>query len=152
VKVSPRNQTLILASERRVQGDKSSGGTLGQALDAASNGGVLKRLTIVATRPDTELVYVHADYADAASPASASSTSSGTSVVPTANQALAGAVSATFESAASSTALTSRDSSGNIQSHRRDGGLSSYLRPVDQYARTQRNWSAPASVGLDVLA
>ena len=44
-----------------------------------------------------------------------------------------------------------RDAHGNVFEGSRDGGLSSYLPPTEQYARTQRNWSA-VSLGLDVHA
>jgi hypothetical protein len=139
VKISPSNQTLILASERQVKGNKTSSGNLSRALDAVATGGTLQRLTIVAARPDDELVYVQADFA---------SRSDRTDLVrtqPTTTTSLA-------RFAAYSTDQGARDEYGNALSSTRSSGFASYLRPTEQYAGTQRNWSAAASVGLDVLA
>ena len=128
--ISPRNQTLILASERRGQGDQTHAGNLSRALDAASNGGILRRLTIVAARPDDELVYVQADYAipgERADPPR-------DVLVTTPHDATGG-----------------RDAHGNALTQARSN-LSYQLRAVEQYAQTQRNGTFAASVGLDVHA
>jgi hypothetical protein len=59
MKVTPQNQTLLLASDR--------GSAAGQPVPAAAvppgtDEHVLKRLTIVAARPDDSMMYVQADY------------------------------------------------------------------------------------------
>ncbi len=56
MKVIPSNQTLILASERGISGGPS-------ALRTVTGEAALRRVTIVASRPDDSLVYVQADYA-----------------------------------------------------------------------------------------
>jgi hypothetical protein len=61
VKVIPSNQTLILASERGM-----SGGLPTPALRGAAGETALRRVTIVASRPDDTLVYLQADYASTA--------------------------------------------------------------------------------------
>jgi hypothetical protein len=61
VKVIPSNQTLILASERGM-----SGGLPAPALRGAAGETALRRVTIVASRPDDTLVYLQADYASTA--------------------------------------------------------------------------------------
>jgi hypothetical protein len=61
VKVIPSNQTLILASERGV-----SGGLPTPALRGAAGETALRRVTIVASRPDDTVVYLQADYASTA--------------------------------------------------------------------------------------
>ena len=72
MKVIPSNQTLILASERGM-----SGGFPTPALRGAAGETALRRVTIVASRPDDTVVYLQADYAataefpDAAQPSGA---------------------------------------------------------------------------------
>jgi hypothetical protein len=83
VKVIPSNQTLILASERGM-----SGGLPTPALRSAVGATALRRVTIVASRPDDTLVYLQADYASTAesSDAAESSSSAQTALpVPTLN-------------------------------------------------------------------
>jgi hypothetical protein len=80
VKVAPSNQTLILAGERAPAAGMSAvglsrpaglSGPAGLALPAGlsrpagspGNDPVLQRLTIVAARPDSTMVYLRADYA-----------------------------------------------------------------------------------------
>ena len=131
VNITPGSQTLILAGEGRNPtraSDAPSGKT------AASNGAVLQRLTIVASQPDTTLVYVQADYAtlsDAALNAYAVDDS------PSSSTAL---------TASSARPTASRPTTG------RDTSLSSYLRPVEQYARTQSILNDPAPSRIDVHA
>jgi hypothetical protein len=148
VKVDSRNQTLILASERRVVGDKSTG----------TAAGALKRASIAAAQTDAEVVYVTSrsgrpSSKDAASAAAASESQSTQSPGGTSS---VGALVALSRAGASSLVPVStdagRDPYGNQQRPARDGGLSSYLSPVEQYARTQRNLSAAASSSIDVLA
>ncbi|MGD0502272.1 MAG: hypothetical protein ABSD02_05995 [Steroidobacteraceae bacterium] len=61
MKVTPSNQTLILASERGM-----SGGLPVPGLRHATTETALRRVTIVASRPGDSLVYVQADYASTA--------------------------------------------------------------------------------------
>jgi hypothetical protein len=61
VKVIPSNQTLILASERGM-----SGGLPTPALRGAAGETALRRVTIVASRPDDTVVYLQAEYASTA--------------------------------------------------------------------------------------
>ena len=62
VKVSPSNQTLILASESGVPAAQQAP-TAFDRLASASTDAVLQRVTIVAARPDSTLMYYQADYA-----------------------------------------------------------------------------------------
>jgi hypothetical protein len=152
VKVNPLNQTLILASERRGQSEKS-GTTLDQAFSAASSGGVLKRVTIVAAQPDSSLLYLRADYASSDDSHPATATLSAKAGAPSAggggtSQSLVPSSSRSLVSSAPSAGL--RDAYGN-SAKSRDVGLSSYLKPVEQYAQTQRILSpASAATHIDV--
>jgi len=65
VKVIPSNQTLLLANEREKSGGRPTT-ALVRALGNAADEAVLKRVTIVASRPDDTLVYLQADYGNAA--------------------------------------------------------------------------------------
>ncbi len=62
MKVTPSNQTLILASERGRSGGAPAAG-LARVLRDSAVDGVLQRVTILAARPDSTLVYLQADYA-----------------------------------------------------------------------------------------
>jgi hypothetical protein len=71
MKVTPNNQTLILASERGH--GVAPRAPLALAMADGSSGSVLKTVTIMTALPDTTLVYLRADYsprADATSPRS----------------------------------------------------------------------------------
>lgn len=224
MKVTHSNQTLILASGRRGQGAKPDD-TLDQAVNAASKGGTLKRVTIVATQREGDsaaIVYLTADYATrpaAAERAAATLQSPGAapvaisrsptltaapgggdvSATATGSQSAGTALSALYRSAAHTSApdggngiatassrqsagtalvaisrsparisasgagdvsavvtahLSIRDLYGNVQSSSRESGLSAYLSPAEQYARTQRiSTSTSPQLGLiDVLA
>ena len=61
MKVTPNNQTLILAGERGY--GVPSRGALVSALPDGSSGSVLKTVTIMTALPDTTLIYLRADYA-----------------------------------------------------------------------------------------
>ena len=151
MKVNPSNQTLLLASERDRLPVKAAGTSLDRALNAASSGGILKRLTIVAAEPDTSLVYVHADYAadgdetrpetggtgDASPPAltktppqTAASDSPSSIVVRSSDTGGSLVLSGTIR-------REQTDDYGNPWTASRDS-LSSSLKPTEQYARTQR--------------
>jgi hypothetical protein len=169
VKVTPSNQTLILANERPYSGEKSST-RLDQALNAAASGAVLKRVTIVAARSDA-VVVVRADYSSKTDEAPADSGTPGNAVTTLLR---AGSAMATLprpisqetgnsDSAGGSTrgglatvakvSGAKRDAYGNLQAANRDGGASSYLKPAEQYARTQRILVATPEAGhIDVHA
>jgi hypothetical protein len=69
MKVTPNNQTLILAGER---GDGvPSRGALASALPDGSRASVLKTVTIMTALPDATLVYLRADYSPPADAPSA---------------------------------------------------------------------------------
>jgi hypothetical protein len=61
VKVTPGNQTLILAGERGPPAGMPAG--LSQLVSSAGSDSVLQRLTIVAAHSDSTMVYLRADYA-----------------------------------------------------------------------------------------
>jgi hypothetical protein len=157
VKVTHSNQTLILASERRGQGGMPET-TLDRAVNAASKGGTLKRVTIVATQPDAGIVYVRADYAarETAPGVSAAAISgtpqpSTTTLATTSNPV----ASTPWTPDRTGSLVPSPDSSGakDQQSLARDTGLSAYLKPAEQYARTQRIQATASHPSLiDVLA
>jgi hypothetical protein len=159
VKVTQSNQTLILASERRGQGATSES-SLDRAVNAASKGGTLKRVTIVATQPDTSLVYVRADYVTRDKPPGQSADP--TYRVPQPGTALPPAPVAstpvnTPDRIGSLVPVLdssgAKDIHGNQQSLARDTGLSAYLKPAEQYARTQRIQATASHPSLiDVLA
>jgi hypothetical protein len=153
VKVNPLNQTLILASERRGQSEKS-GTTLDQAFSAASSGGVLKRVTIVAAQPDSSLLYLRADYAS-----SDDSHSAGTLSAKAGTPSAGGGTTSQSLVPSSSRSLVSSDPAAGVRdaygnsAQSRDVALSSYLKPVEQYAQTQRILSpASAATHIDVRA
>jgi hypothetical protein len=62
VKVTPGNQTLILASERGPAAGMPAR-ALSQSVPSRATDAVLQRITIVAARPDSTVVYLRADYA-----------------------------------------------------------------------------------------
>ena len=142
MKVTPSNQTLILASERR-GAVASSANSTGKA--ATSTAPVVQRVTIVAARPDTSVVYLQA--ADSAE--DDAGTSLPTVYEPRASTSLAkqassaGILETEAQSVSSSTALVlqrsataPRGTSGNASGS--GSGFSSYVNPVEQYSRTQR--------------
>lgn len=109
---------------------------------------MLKRLTIVATQSESVL-YVQADYSPAtdafANPAEPvpDAPSSGTELVPQSTLPRLGLPRV---------AASGKDPYGNPRAPSRDVGLSSYLRPAEQYALTQRITDLPALAQVDVHA
>jgi hypothetical protein len=175
VKISPSNQTLILANERPNVAASAAGSL---AKTASSAGSVLQRVTIVASQPDS-VVYLRADYSSAAAADTHSArTSSGGSSASVADRLVDAdiALDTTTSQTASrntgnGTALVrqgpgtalqtiapqtyggARDGYGNALPGSRDTGISTYLPPVEQYARTQRMSAGPALPQyIDVLA
>ena len=71
MKVTPQNQTLILAGEREHRVPPRS--PLALALPDDSSGSVLKTVTIMTALPDTTLVYMRADYSPRSDASSARS-------------------------------------------------------------------------------
>ncbi|MGA2188644.1 MAG: hypothetical protein ABSH33_08940 [Steroidobacteraceae bacterium] len=137
MKVTPSNQTLILASERGGPTPRPAA-ALDHALSIASGDTVLQRLTIVASHPDATLLYVQADYAAPAESASnparsfGNAPSTGALIAPAANT---GAVARAAPSAPRSLS----QSTGN--------------RGVGLYASTQRILAdSPATPHIDVHA
>lgn len=63
VKVTARNQTLILAGEKPGPSDKPAFAMDARNPSLSPSRPALQRITIVETRPDATLVYVRADYA-----------------------------------------------------------------------------------------
>ena len=177
MKVTRSNQTLILASERRGQGAKPDN-TLDQAVNAASKGGALRRVTIVATQSkgdqDGGVVYVQADYSDRrrasdtpASPDPDTGRTPGTlSDATKTHFAPPGTALVVTSKALTRTSIPAdsvgnsmlfpgsngRDVYGNLRSEA-GGGLSAHLKPEQQYAQTQRIASSPPRSSLiDVRA
>jgi hypothetical protein len=128
VKVTPSNQSLILAGEP--SGAPGGADTLlTQAARLVAAGADLKRVTILAARPNSTVV-VQADYfsRDEHSPVG--------SQLPALPHA-------------PSTALQVM----NFGTNRLPGAASSYRSPVELYARTQRGLDTPSKAALlDVLA
>jgi hypothetical protein len=127
VKVIPSNQTLILASERG-----TSGGFSTPALRSAAGETALRRVTIVASRPDDTLVYLQADYtstAESTDAAGSSSTASTALPVP---------------------ALTAMPARISLPSPR--GNPYSASRGVALYSSTQRMLSDAPVTHIDVHA
>jgi len=159
VNITPSSQTLILAGEQVPQSAKP-GVSAGQGHDAAPSGAVLRRVTMLTAWPDSTLVYVRADYAPPANP----SPDNVVAIQP--KSIVASAHTGISEGAAAGTTLVaqprryslsvrthSRDVNGNPQSPSGGGGLSTYLKPEEQYAQTQRILAGePRTSHLDVHA
>ncbi len=164
MKVKP-NQTLILAGERSSQPARANAalGTTSKVspngAPAAPSGSVLSRLTVVSARPDS-LIYVQAEYSAPAASASGAvipRTGSAASLPNSLSRSDLVATSRAIqpiEPVTLDNSGASRDAYGNPQTPSRDVGLSSYLRPEQQYAQTQRlaGDAPPAALYLDVHA
>lgn len=179
MKVAPSNQTLILASERGTRG--ASLGEDKDAAPAPSAANTLQRVTMVTALPDSTLVYLRADYAPrdladidvpddvisiqskvatlAKTPAQATADLDGkpdaagsgiSGNLGGANTALVASHSS-FSDSLARVSGSSKDAFGNPHTSGH-GGLTSLLRPEEQYAQTQRILAAPDSVQLDVHA
>jgi hypothetical protein len=143
VKVTPSNQTLILASERGGIPPRPAT-LLDRALGIASGDSVLQRLTIVAAHPDDTLVYVQADYAAGANSASGGMQSS---VQSSADAPTAGALVAPL----ANPGAVARVAPQTLPAPR--GVPQSLSRGIGLYASTQRILAdAPATVHIDVHA
>ncbi len=134
MKITPSNQTLILASDRRGAAASSANST---AKSAAPNGSVLQRVTIVAARPDTTVLYLQADYSAAGDSGTARSTLTAGS--PGAQSASASTALVAHRTASQSPALVGASRGATVSHTIGSGsGFSSYVPPAEQYARTQR--------------
>jgi hypothetical protein len=136
VKVTPSNQTLILAGERGGPTARSAAG-LDHTLTIASGDAVLQRVTIVAAHPNDTLVYVQADYAAA-------------------NESAPRPGRSPIDASATDAVIASIGKSGTMalpapQAPR--SGPQTMSRGVGLYVSTQRILSdAPAAVHIDVHA
>jgi hypothetical protein len=153
VKITPTNQTLILASERR--GSSNPTGAT-SASKAGATGSTLSRVTIVATQPDTTVVYLRADYTPSASDSIGGGISYGglasATGVDARTQTSNGVTAAPRASANPSYAVTSSSTGTSSYS---GTSSSSYLnlKPAEQYAFTQRILSlAPVVQHIDAYA
>ena len=136
MKVTPSNQTLILASERGVRGGDARRAT-SEAQSGSSPAAVLQRVTVMTALPDSTLVYLRADYAPQAERVPAT--------VTVASQQ-------SFGTSLARPLTVSKDAYGNPQS-RVDGARVLPLRPEERYAQTQRILATPPSAAqLDVHA
>jgi hypothetical protein len=157
VRVTPNNQTLILAGERAPT----------RGADAVGSNAVLQRVTLLAARPDDTLVYFRADYSsgsgygdayDADSIASSFSpadTARGAAPTSTASADGSASTPATSAQAGSGTILPLIPSRLIVPSSRRDlyGNPRTANRSVEQYAHTQRILAANQDPHyIDVLA
>jgi hypothetical protein len=171
VKVTPGTQSLILAGEPTRLGGRS-GSALDEALGVITNGASLNRVTIVASRPDSAVLLLRADY----SPRTGTTPLASRSVAPklvaqdTDPDAVADAVAdADVEASPSSSGAlvpvstsprppatvarsSNRDSYGNLRQVNHPQGNFAYLTPVEQYARTQRSLDAAPGAQIDVHA
>ncbi len=170
MKVTPSNQTLILASERGARGGNSGVG-VAQTPGSASSAAVLQRVTMVTALPDSTLVYLRADYArqsdvvpdnvvatqpKAAPPQSKAPTRdydvSDGSKDPVTGNAIVASPRPFAAGLARLSGASAKDAFGNPQLLSQ-GGLSSQLRPEEQYAQTQRILGeVPYRAHLDVHA
>jgi hypothetical protein len=139
MKVTPNNQTLILAGERGY--GIPSRGALVSSLPDGSSGSVLKTVTIMTALPDTTLVYLRADYSppgDYSPPADAPSSRS---IATAPKPALTYARS---DSAANRAPGAPRDAYGNPRAQ---------SRHVELYAQTQLLLTSTAETAhIDVRA
>jgi hypothetical protein len=127
---------------------------------AASGAAVLQRVTMVTALPDSTLVYLRADYGRQADTAPDNVVATQAKAQPLDHDASAGAESPAASGSALVTSQQPRparlsnmkDGYGNPQTQDQ-GGLSSHLRPEEQYAQTQRILTAaPHAMQLDVHA
>lgn len=136
MKITPGNQTLILAGERNAPGASSG------ALSIPSTAGALvQRVTIFAAQTNSTVVYFRAEYAAAAGGGSPVDAVPRTAVAPSALLSRPRA------------AVPGRDGYTDSLAVRRDRGITSSLPPVEQYAQIQRlGGVAPTMQRIDVLA
>jgi len=122
MKIAPGTQSLILAGERA--GGRGAPSLLSDAMDLVASGANLKRVTLVASQPDSTVVLLRADYASLdREPIDVIATD----VEPT--------------------------PSNTLPVPRRAAGVTAYLRPLDQYALTQGGLGAGSKGShLDVRA
>ena len=145
MKVSPSNQTLILASESGVPAAQQAP-TAFDRLASASTDAVLQRVTIVAARPDATLMYYQADYATA--------DEAGTAAGGIYSRPVASSIPAPRTAGAAIPAGAGRESSasGGAGAIARVSSLAAN-RGVYLYARTQGNLAESPTTGyLDVHA
>jgi hypothetical protein len=128
VRVNASNQSVILAGEAAPSAAEPRA-LLSQASQLVA-GGPLKRMTILAARPDT--IVVQADYysPDEAAP------------LESRRPALAHATSLAL---AANDEVVVETNSATLS---RPGALMSYLNPIDYYARAQRAFDAPPRAAL----
>jgi hypothetical protein len=131
VKVTPSNQTLILAGERVGTGGRPAT--------------TLQRVTIVAARPDATVLYLRADYtpytdARPALPAPNLPDEQADSVIDVNTDTSTDASSLSSGGTLVSSSTPTRNALVNIGPGRRDayGNLPTANRAVEQYASTQR--------------
>jgi hypothetical protein len=123
MKIALGTQSLILAGERA--GARSSPSLLSDAMDLVASGANLKRVTLVASQPDSTVVLLRADYASM-------------------DREPIDVIATDVESTPSPTTLPAP---------RQAGGTTAYLRPLDQYALTQSGLGAGSKGSyLDVRA
>jgi hypothetical protein len=134
VKVIPSNQTLILSGERSPSGDPRIG-ALPYTLRNAGSETVLKRFTLVASRPDATLLYVQADYSP--------TTETTQRAEPSMDTALAGTAVATARTSGALERVSPEASRGNAYRS---------SRGVELYASTQRMHSEARLPQIDVHA
>jgi len=145
VKVSPSNQTLILASESGVPAAQQAP-TAFDRLASASTDAVLQRVTIVAARPDSTLMYYQADYA---TPDDAGTAAGGTYSRP---------VASSITSLRTASAAMPAPAGGESFASGTAGAMARVSSPaasrgVSLYARTQGNLAESPTTGyLDVHA
>ena len=133
MKVTPNNQTLILAGERDHRAPPRA--ALALALPDGSSGSVLKTVTIMTALPDTTLVYMRADYSPRADASSARSVA--TAPMPATPCTRSGGAPDRSPGAM-------RDAYGNLRAQRRH---------VELYAQTQLLLASTAQAAhIDVHA
>jgi hypothetical protein len=138
VKITPSSQTLILAGERR--GSSNPTGAT-SASKAGATGSRLSRLTIVATQPDTSVVYLRADYSPDGGDAIGGSItyggpSSGTAI--TARAQTSNAVGSAPRALANPSYPVTSSHTGAANVSRTSSSSFLNLKPTEQYAFTQR--------------
>jgi hypothetical protein len=139
MKVTPNNQTLILAGERGY--GVPSRGALVSAVPDGARGSVLKTVTIMTALPDTTLVYLRADYSPSADYSLPADARSPWSIATAPKPALA---YARTDSTANRGSGALRDAYGNPRAQ---------SRHVELYAQTQRLLTSTANaVHIDVRA
>jgi len=138
-------QSLLLAGEQNGSGGRPSS-PIGEALSLITSGATLKRVTLVTEQPNSTVVLVRADY-------SAANEQLAAAFPPAPQKFISREPIDVGWTDVEVDAVPSGDGGGELTTVNLPAGMSSYINPLGQYARTQGGFgAAPKGVHLDVHA